>query len=394
MKVALLMVVVSDLAGSGGAERQFSHLHEFMTAAADGADVTLITAARSLERLRAAGRLTRAPGVLTFRLGSHPARGKVAVAWLTWRLLWATLIRRFDLVHVCLPTPTYVPFLAVLSRLPRSLRPRLVLNVIDCTLSESLEKAPPAGTYERQVLDAHRMYFRWAKLDGLFSWYRAFVETAANGVRIAGHPVMRAARFCFTDPSRFQPASIKDDLVVFAGRLSEQKRPLMFVDAIATLRKREPQLIAGWRFEMYGRGVLQPAVADRIAQHGLADILTVTHAMDMAPIFARSRLFVSTQAFENFTSLSMLEAMAAGNAVIAEDVGQTREFVRDGENGLLVRTAAADDFAAAMADYLRHPERHAALAAASRHLATSVHTIEHFADDITTFWHDVLQQRA
>jgi glycosyltransferase involved in cell wall biosynthesis len=114
----------------------------------------------------------------------------------------------------------------------------------------------------------------------------------------------------------------------------------------------------------------------------------------MAPVFARSRLFVSTQAFENFTSLAMLEAMAAGNAVIAEDVGQTREFVRPGENGHLVTSATADAFADAMADYLRHPERQDAMATESRRVATEVHTIEHFAGDITTFWRDVLRGSA
>ena len=107
-------------------------------------------------------------------------------------------------------------------------------------------------------------------------------------------------------------------------------------------------------------------------------------------MLSRSRLFVCTQALENFTSLAMLEAMAAGNAIVAEDVGQTREFVRDGENGLLVAPGTAEAFADAIAEYLRHPEWHAPMAAASRRLTTEVHTIEHFADDLQTFWRDVL----
>src|SRR5262245_21140358 len=121
-RVALVMVVVTELAGSGGAERQFSQLHEFAASLPAGSDLTLITAAASLKRLQAAGRLTGATGVLPLRLGSRPGRGKVGVAWLTIRLLWATLIRRFDIVHVPLATPTYVPFLALLSRVPRRLR--------------------------------------------------------------------------------------------------------------------------------------------------------------------------------------------------------------------------------------------------------------------------------
>jgi glycosyltransferase involved in cell wall biosynthesis len=383
------MTVVSDLGGSGGAERLFAALHEFLRHTRR-IDVTLVTASSSLPRLQAAGRLADADGVVALPLGAHPGRGRLGVIRMTLQLLAATLGRRFDLVHICLPSPVYAPYAAVVCRLPDALRPKVALTVIDCTVAPSLAAPPPPGTYERQVLDAHRLYAKWVQLDGMFSWYRAFVEAASRHLHVAGTGLVRAARFCFSEPGRFSPAPVKDRVMIFAGRLSEQTRPLLFVDAVAALRAREPALIDGWRFELDGRGVLQTQVEARIAAHGLGAIVRVTHAIDLAPILARSQVFVSTQAIENFTSLAMLEAMAAGNAVIAEDVGQTSEFVRHGINGFLVAPATADTLADAMADYLRHPERHAAMAAASRSLVTDVHTIDHFADDILSFWHDVI----
>jgi glycosyltransferase involved in cell wall biosynthesis len=207
---------------------------------------------------------------------------------------------------------------------------------------------------------------------------------------VAGEVVVRAARFCFTDPQRFRPHAEKQNVVVFAGRLSEQKRPWLFVEAVAFLRRRFPDLISGWRFEMYGDGVLRSRIVELIAAEGVGDIVAVTSTPDMAPVFARTRVFVSTQALENFTSLAMLEAMAAGNAVIAEDVGQTREFVIAGDNGLLVSPATGETFGQAIGEYLRHPEWHDRMAAASRHRATHVHTIEHFAEDISGFWQEVV----
>ena len=389
MTVGLVMVVVSDLGGSGGAERLFSDFHEFLSKRAGAVRLTLITATVSLTRLQAAGRLHPAVGVVPLELGDQPGRGKIGILRMTAKLLWVTVTRRFDLLHVCLPSPIYVPFCAALSWLPRQMRPKLVVTVVDCTLAHSLADPPPEGTYERQVLDAYRMYERWTRLDGIYAWYRAFVDADVHHVPSRSRPMTRAARYCFTEPDRFRPAGTKEHLVVFAGRLSHQKRPLLFLDAVAALRARAPELVSGWRFEMYGTGLLGTDAAARIAQHDLGDIVTLAHAIDMAPVFARSRLFVSTQACENFTSLAMLEAMAAGNAVIAEDVGQTREFVRPGENGLVVTPPTPDAFADAMAAYLRHPERHDAMAAASRRLTTEVHTIEHFADDITAFWGDV-----
>jgi glycosyltransferase involved in cell wall biosynthesis len=271
--------------------------------------------------------------------------------------------------------------------LPPRWRPRVTLTVVDCTLASSLAAPPPPGSYERQVLDAHRLYERWTRLDGVFSWYEAFVDAVRERSRSA---IVRAARFCFTDPDRFRPAAVKEPLVIFAGRLSEQKRPLLFVDAVARMRAADPALVARHRFAIYGTGVLHQRVIDRIAELGLQEVIDVTHAVDMAPVFGRSQLLVSTQAMENFTSLSMLEAMAAGNAIIAEDVGQTREFVRDGLNGLLVKDATPEAFAAAIATYLRSPERHAAMAEASRTITTDVHTRDNFARDITAFWRAVV----
>jgi glycosyltransferase involved in cell wall biosynthesis len=381
------MAAVSDLAASGGAERQFTDLFEHFQRTRGGS-VSLITTAAAVSQLRHTGRLQEDDGIVALPLGRTPTRGSLNVAWMTMLLLFTTLGRRFDVVHLCLPTPAYVPYAALMTRLPRALRPRVVLNVIDCTLVRSLESAP-SDVYERQVLDAHRLYFEWTRLDGVYTWYTAFADAARRHHLVSDETLVRPARYCFTNSERFHSQVPKEKLVVFAGRLSEQKRPWLFVEAVAALRKRCPALVDGWRFEMYGGGVLHDRVTSLIAAYGLGDILTLTSTPDMAPVFARSRLFVSTQALENFTSLAMLEAMSSGNAVVAEDVGQTREFAVNGENGLLVQPATGETFATAIAEYLGHPEWHDRMAAASRERAMRVHTIENFVADITAYWRDV-----
>jgi glycosyltransferase involved in cell wall biosynthesis len=204
---------------------------------------------------------------------------------------------------------------------------------------------------------------------------------------LLGDALAVPAKYCFTNTSRFAPVD-KQPLIVFAGRFSAQKRPLLFVEAIASLRRRHAAAADGWRFAMYGAGSLEAAVRERIASLGVP--IEVTRTPDMAPVFARSRLFVSTQAYENFTSLAMLEAMAAGNAIVAERTGQTDEFVTDGGNGYLVEPATAEAFADAIAKYLMNPGRHDRMAAASRRLAVDVHTIDHFAGDIAAFWKALL----
>lgn len=384
------MAVVGDLRGSGGAERQFSHLHEYLRDHGT-IDSVFITSAASLERLRQVGRLSDDTAVVRLPLGAWRGGGRIGSIWLALTALWTTLTGRYDVVHICLPTPVYVPFAAIASRLPRGLRPLLTMTVIDCTVAPNLTASAIADLYERQVVEAHRMFFRWARLDGVFSWYQAFVHTARTLRLLPERATVLAARYCFADTTRFRPFAVKDRLVVYAGRLSAQKRPLLFVDAVASLCRRYPDLAEGWRFEMYGTGVLEQDVRRRIDECGLGSRLLLASAPDLSAVFGRSKVFVSTQAVENFTSLAMLEAMAAGNAIVAEAVGQTAEFVHDGRNGFVVM-ATADAFADALAAYIGEPSRHPAMAAHSRNLATGVHTIDNFSNDITAFWTTVTQQ--
>lgn len=389
-RVALLLVAVGDLSSSGGAERQFSDLHAYMRESSL-ADVTLITARASVNRLREARRLQDSSRVIALPLGRRPAQGWLGVVWLTLAMLGVTVWHRFDIVHICLPTPSYVPFAALLSWLPKAVRPRLALNVIDCTLASNLQSDHVADLYERQVVAAHRLYFRWVRLDGVYTWYKAFATVCRQQQLLTMNVPVRAARYCFTDPDRYVPASRKENRVLYAGRFSAQKRPLLYVDAVAALRRRHPELVREWRFEMFGGGVLERDVRDRISQHGLDDVLSLRRTPDLSDAFARSRVFVSTQALENFTSLAMLEAMAAGNVIVAEDAGQTGEFVRAGENGFLVASATAESFADALSTCLTMDASHwNAMSSSSRRLATEVHSVGNFAEDIASFWCDVL----
>jgi hypothetical protein len=101
-----------------------------------------------------------------------------------------------------------------------------------------------------------------------------------------------------------------------------------------------------------GRGVLACELSDPLAHHRLGGILTLTEATTWHSSAAALGLRLGA-GVKNFTSLALLEAMA---------------------------------------DYLRRPNRHDAIAAASRALTTRVHTIKNFADDITAFWSDVIRR--
>jgi glycosyltransferase involved in cell wall biosynthesis len=84
-------------------------------------------------------------------------------------------------------------------------------------------------------------------------------------------------------------------------------------------------------------------------------------------------------------SWSMLEAMAAGCALVASDTAPVREVVT-GQNGLLVNFFDIDALAAAILDMLRHPGRYEAMRRLARR--TIVETYE--AKTCIKRWFDLM----
>jgi glycosyltransferase involved in cell wall biosynthesis len=86
----------------------------------------------------------------------------------------------------------------------------------------------------------------------------------------------------------------------------------------------------------------------------------------------------------------MNEAMSAGNAIIARNVGQTELFVKHMKNGLLTEPDNEEGLALAMSYFIDHPELHENMARESIRLTEEVHTFSNFKTQIETFWDHTL----
>ena len=388
-KVAMALLGIGDLSGGGGAERFFAEVFErYRRWPERRYTLKFVTDPASLERLRRAGRLTDCAEVTVL------ARPRLLPEIIGYALQVRALAQRgaFDVLHVALVSRYLLVCLWLLRFLRRGRRPQLAVNVVDCTLAHTFfNPARIQGLEQRKSYWLHQLLFSTVPLDGVFTWYPLFEERLA-GARPAGRPAVVAGRRCFVDTEQFRPARDKEALIVFAARFVEVKRPLFFVEGVRRALALAPDQFRGWHFHMYGRGPLEPELQATLRAHQLDGIIETSFAPDLAAVFTRSRAFVSTQEYENFSSVAMLEAMAAGNAIIARPVGQTAAFVEHRGNGLVLDADDPDGLARALVEYVCHPDCHNAFARRSRELVTEVHTFGNFALELESFWCRVIER--
>lgn len=138
---------------------------------------------------------------------------------------------------------------------------------------------------------------------------KAIIATIPNPVVL---PLPAAAPSLATDT--VLPSGRK--LLLWAGRLEDQKRPELLIEAVGHLDGLPPD----WHIVLLGEGSLRPKLEKMIAAQGLSDRITLPgFAGNLGDWYRRADLFVMTSSFEGFPN-ALLEAMAHGVASIAFDV--------------------------------------------------------------------------
>jgi len=113
------------------------------------------------------------------------------------------------------------------------------------------------------------------------------------------------------------------------------------IEALARLAPQRPEL----RLQVIG--TLREGPTKRmIVRTGLADRVEFRSGLSreaIADTYRRAGLFISASRFEGF-GFPPAEAMACGIPVVGLDAPGTRDIVRDGENGALVKTETVEAF--------------------------------------------------
>jgi len=253
-----------------------------------------------------------------------------------------------------------IPLLATLRHAILATRPSVVVAHIDITNIRGLAALPETGipVIACEHTDTSQISIgRWQSVRGVL--YRRAAAVVAPHRRIAEWLAGDGARAftipnpLVTPPTRdFKPTSKRRRLITLT-RLSQEKRPALFVRAFATIAHAFPD----WDFDVYGEGPLRASIA------GLIDELTPgriqLHGFTTAPYdtLRQADLFVSTSWVEGFGN-SIWEALACGVPVVAMEAGAPiRSLVRDGIDGLIVRENNAAGLASALASLMGNDEK-------------------------------------
>ncbi len=151
-------------------------------------------------------------------------------------------------------------------------------------------------------------------------------------------------------------------LVLAVGRLVTPKGHTFLIQAAAELQTAQPAV----RVAIAGEGYLRPALEDEIHRRALQNTVSLLgNRGDVPALLQACDVFVLSSRNEGMP-IALLEAMAAGAAVVSTRVEGVEDLICDGENGLLVPVEDPAGLAAAILRLLHDPALRSRLGAAAR----------------------------
>jgi glycosyltransferase involved in cell wall biosynthesis len=137
-------------------------------------------------------------------------------------------------------------------------------------------------------------------------------------------------------------------LIGYVGTLVERKRPLMFVDVLASIAKQAPHLKFAGVFLGEAWNGLDDAVRKRAAELNLSDRVHLMGFRYPGEFWLAGLDVLLVTAVDEPFGRTLIEAMLVGTAVIAADSGGNREAITNRQNGILSPPDDADAFARAI----------------------------------------------
>lgn len=236
--------------------------------------------------------------------------------------------------------------------------------------------------------------FLIARMDGLIAASEAAASYLGRPATVIPHGI---------DIERFAPAPGREAAYAATGlpgkyaigcfgRVRAQKGTDIFVEAMCRLLPKYPDFTA----IVIGPVTLEQsafaaALKARVRAAGMSErvlFLGELPVEEVARWYQRLLIYAFTSRNEGF-GLTLLEAMAAGVALVATRAGAAEQVVRTGETGILVPPGDADALANAIEQLMRDPARAAEMGRKGRERAAAQFGIDAEAEKIAAFYRRV-----
>jgi glycosyltransferase involved in cell wall biosynthesis len=230
-----------------------------------------------------------------------------------------------------------------------------------------------------------------------FTWYRKRTLDAAAAVLVTTPAALEALPAQARSKARIIPRGIDLDAykqsppaerrqVLFVGKLERAKGVVELVEAFARAG------VKGARLVLAGEGPERGRVERRARELGLDgnhELLGSVPHQRVAGLLSESSLLCLPSYGEPF-GMAVLEAMAAGRAVVATDAGGPRLLVDRTLGGRLVAPGDTEGLAAALRELLNDPDGLAAMGAFNRVRAEQEFALDSVIDAIEDVYASVV----
>lgn len=152
-----------------------------------------------------------------------------------------------------------------------------------------------------------------------------------------------------------QPTS-KEKIVLFMSRLDKKKGALELIEAFSS---RAGSQWDSWKLVIAGEGIEKQNADHLVKSLGVSDRVSVVGQLigsAKTEMFARASIFALPTSDDEGLPISVLEAMAAGCALITTSVGGLAETLRDGVNGIVMESVSLDSIAEGLDTLIRNEE--------------------------------------
>ncbi|MBN1320287.1 MAG: glycosyltransferase family 4 protein [Thermoleophilia bacterium] len=231
----------------------------------------------------------------------------------------------------------------------------------------------------------------------VLSVLRYFTANSHEAITLVRHQLSQKALLHYvpnlvTDPgpeSRRQPAVEREGSVtaLMVGRLDENKRIDVFLEALAKARRMEPRL----KGLIVGEGPVAENLRNRATVLGLMpDGIEFTGQVPDVSEYYRGAGMLVHLAVSEGTPNVVLEAVAAGVPVITTSAGDLRRIVRPGQTGVLVPFDDSPAVARSLVESVRSPERSMRMAERARDEVLQSHSKEMVREALRAFYSAVV----